>query len=112
MDVAVTNSLNYHLNIVRGKATLHALLSSLTAVGLDVTAHQAEAELTTEGPDDFGDIATVSADTTFTDTRKVVLSLTSPLALLYATTLSKIRVHLMPNPINPWLLRIYRVPKP
>jgi hypothetical protein len=53
-----------------------------------------------------------SADTTITDTRKVVLSLTSLLALLYATTLRKIRIHVMPDPINPMFLRIYLVPRP
>jgi hypothetical protein len=53
-----------------------------------------------------------TADNTFTDTRKVVLSLTSPPALLHATTLRKTRIHLMPDPINPWFLRISRVPIP
>jgi hypothetical protein len=41
-----------------------------------------------------------TADKYFPDTRKAVISLTSPLALLYATTLTKLRIHLMPNPIN------------
>jgi hypothetical protein len=45
----------------------------------------------------------------FTDTRKVVLSLTFPLPLLYATNLKKITIHVMPDPINPRFLRIYRV---
>jgi hypothetical protein len=40
MVVAVTDSLNYHLDTARGKTTLHALLSSFTAVGLDVSQHQ------------------------------------------------------------------------
>jgi hypothetical protein len=52
------------------------------------------------------------ADATFKHTRKVVLSLTSPLSLLYATTLQKIIIHLTSDPIIPRLLRIYRVPKP
>jgi hypothetical protein len=52
------------------------------------------------------------ADATFQYTRKVVLSLTSPSPLPYATTLKKITIHLMFDPITPRLLRIYRVPKP
>jgi hypothetical protein len=42
----------------------------------------------------------------------VVLSLTSPLPLLYGTTLKKITIHLTSDIINPRLLRIYSVPKP
>jgi hypothetical protein len=41
-----------------------------------------------------------SAGNSFTDTRKVVISLTSPLALLYTTILTKLRIHRMPDPIN------------
>jgi hypothetical protein len=52
------------------------------------------------------------AGATFKDTRKTVLSLTSPLSLLYATTPEKVTIHLMPDPINFRLLRIIRVPKP
>jgi hypothetical protein len=37
MAVAVTDSLNYHLDTARGKTTLQALLSSLTAIGVNVT---------------------------------------------------------------------------
>jgi hypothetical protein len=51
-------------------------------------------------------------DTTFTDTNKVVLSLTSPLPLLCATTLQEITIHMMSDLINPRFLRIYPVPKP
>jgi hypothetical protein len=53
-----------------------------------------------------------SADSTSTDTRKVVLSLTSPLPPHVATTLQKLTIHMMPDPINPRFVRIYRVPKP
>jgi hypothetical protein len=51
-------------------------------------------------------------NSTFTDTRKVVLSLTSHLPLLFVTTFKKIAVHMMPYPINSQFLRIYRVLKP
>jgi hypothetical protein len=71
MAVAVTDSLNNHLDIVRGKTTLQALLSSLTAAGVSVTTHQADAALPIDGPDGFGAIAMGSADSTFTGTRKV-----------------------------------------
>jgi hypothetical protein len=82
---------------------------------VDVTKNQAPATLTTEGPDGAGAIAMGTWDNTFTDitdTRNLVLSLTSPLALLYATTLRKNRIHLMPDSMNPRFLRIYRVPRP
>jgi hypothetical protein len=52
------------------------------------------------------------ADATFKYTRKVVLSLTSPLPLLYATTLKNITIHLTSAPINPRLLRTYRITNP
>jgi hypothetical protein len=48
-----------------------------------------------------GAIAMGNEAATFTDTRKVVLSLSSPRPLLYATTLQKITIHVMPDPINP-----------
>jgi hypothetical protein len=87
MVMAVTDFLNYRLNTARGRTVLHVPLSSLTADGVDVTRHQAAATLTTEGLDGVGAIAMGTADNTFTDTRKVVLSLTSPITLLYATTI-------------------------
>jgi hypothetical protein len=112
MAVAVTDSLHFHLDTARGKTTLHALLSYLTAAGVNVTTHQVEAALTIDGPDGLGAIAMGSADSTFTDTRKVVLSLTSPLPLFYAITLKKKNIYMMSHPIDPRFLRIYRVPKP
>jgi hypothetical protein len=64
-----------------------------------------EYKLTTDdGPAGVGAIAIKSTETSFADTRKVVLSLTS--------TLRNITVHLKPHPINPRFLRIYRFPKP
>jgi hypothetical protein len=87
-------------------------LPSLTAVEVDVTQHQATTTLTTEGPDEVGAIAMRITGNSFTDAHKVVLSPTSPLALLYATTLTTIGIHIMPDPINPWFLRICHVPKP
>jgi hypothetical protein len=90
----------------------HALQSSLTA-WIDTTNFSTEAALTADGPDGLGYVAMGNEDATFTDTRKVVVSLTSPLPLLYAIiTLQKTNVHMMPDPINPRFLRIYRVPKP
>jgi hypothetical protein len=112
MVVAVTDSMHYHLDTARGKTSLRAFLSSLTAARVDITQHEATATLITEGPNGFGAIAMDTADNSFTDTRKVVISLISPLALLYATTLTKVWIHLMPDPINPRFLCIYRVPKP
>jgi hypothetical protein len=57
MAATVTDSLNYHLGTDHGSTTLHALLSSLTAAGLDATQHQAAATLTTAIPDGAGAIA-------------------------------------------------------
>jgi hypothetical protein len=71
MAVAVTDSLNDHLDTTRGKRTLQALLSSsLTTAGVNVTTRQAEAVLTTDGPDGAVAIAMGSAAySIFTDTR-------------------------------------------
>jgi hypothetical protein len=96
----------------RGSTTLHVIMSSLIAARLDATQNQAAASLSTAGPEGAGAIAMGSADTTFTDTRKVVLSLTSPPDILDATTHRKIRINLLPDPINFRLIRIYRVPEP
>jgi hypothetical protein len=41
--VAVTDSLNYHLDNARGKTTLQALLPPLATAGVNVTTHQAQA---------------------------------------------------------------------
>jgi hypothetical protein len=51
MAVAVTDSLNYHLDSTRGRTALQTLLFSLTSAGVNVTTHRAEAALTTDGPD-------------------------------------------------------------
>jgi hypothetical protein len=57
MPVAVNDPLNYHFDTARGKTTLQALLSSLTAAGLDITTLQTEATLTSDGPDGVGAVA-------------------------------------------------------
>jgi hypothetical protein len=107
MAIAVTDSLNFHLITAKGHTRLHGLPSSLDASGFPT-----EAALTTDGPDGVGAIATGNEVDTFTDTRKVVLRLTSPFPLLHATALQKITIPLMPDPINSRFLRIYRVPQP
>jgi hypothetical protein len=114
MAVVVIDSLNYNLDNARGRTTLQALLISLTAAGINVTSHQVEARLTTDGPDGAGAISMGSASSTFTNTRKVVYSLASPLPFLITTTdtLKRVTIHMMPDPINPWFPQIYRVPKP
>jgi hypothetical protein len=108
MAVVATDSLMYYFAITRRHTGFHALLSSITTAGVDVSTHPTEVALTIVGADA---IAMGSAETSFTDARQAVLSLTSPLPLLYATTLTKIHVHRMPDPTNPRFLRIYRVPK-
>jgi hypothetical protein len=89
MAIAVTDSLNYRLNTAKGQSGVHDLLSSLSAAGIDAAGLPTEAVLNTDGPDGFGAIAMGNEAATFTDIRKVVLRLTSPLPLLYATTLPK-----------------------
>jgi hypothetical protein len=111
MATTVTDSLNYQLEIAKGQTGQHALHSSLTAAGIDATSFPTEVALTTDGPDGVGANAMVNEAATFTDTRKVVASRTSPLPLLHATTLQKITIHLMPDPIHPRFIRINRVPK-
>jgi hypothetical protein len=106
MALAVTDFLNYRLDTARGKTSLLVLQSSLTATRVDITQHDATATLTTDEPDETGVTAMGTADNSLTDTRKVAISLISPLAL------PKIRIHVMPDPINPQFLLIYRGPKP
>jgi hypothetical protein len=111
MATAVTDSLNY-LDTKKGWTGLNALHSSLTAAGIGASNFPTEAALTTDGPDGVRAIAIGNETATFVGTRKVVLSLSAPLPLLYATTLQKITIHVMPDPINPRVLRICRLPKP
>jgi hypothetical protein len=54
----------------------------------------------------------INEDEHMVNEKLLVAATTPPLALLYATTLTKVRIHLMPDPINPRFLRKYRVPKP
>jgi hypothetical protein len=108
----ITNSINYNIDNVRGRTTLHALYSSLTTAGVDVSNHQTEVALTADGPDGVGSIAIGNADATVTDTRKLVLIFTSPLPLLHATTLIKKYISPYARPIKLRFLRTNRVPKP
>jgi hypothetical protein len=85
MTSTVTDSINRHLDIARGRASLHTLYSSLSTAGIDVFGHQTEAALTANGPDEVGAIAMGDADATFTYTCKAVFSLISPPPLLDAT---------------------------
>jgi hypothetical protein len=62
MAVAVTDSLN--LGTARGKTSLPALLSALTAAGVDVITNQPKAALTADGTDGVGAIAMSIVDTT------------------------------------------------
>jgi hypothetical protein len=89
MAVAVTDSLKYHLDTTRAKTTLQALLSSLAAHGVDVTTHQAEATLPSDGPNGVGAIAMGTTDTLLPGSIRSFSSLTSRLPLFYVTTLKK-----------------------
>jgi hypothetical protein len=111
MATATIDYIKYHRDTARGRTCLHPFYSSLAAAGIDVYYYPTRAELTTDVPDGVCAIAMVEAYATFTNTRKVVLILTSPLSLLYAATLKKIIIHLTYDPINPELVRIDRVPK-
>jgi hypothetical protein len=93
MAIAVTDSMKYHLDTSRGRNTLQASLSSLTSAGVNITTHQSEAALASNGPDGAGALAMSLADSTFTDTRKVAVSLTSPLPLLFAAIFKNYHSH-------------------
>jgi hypothetical protein len=77
MATTVTDWLSYHLNTTKGRTGLHALHSSLTATRI-AASFPTKAAFTTDGPDGDGAIAMGNENTTLTDTRKVVLSLTTP----------------------------------
>jgi hypothetical protein len=100
MVKAVTDSINYHFDTTRGRSGQHALHSTLTAAKIHVSNLPTEAVVTADGPDGVRATTMGNETATFAATRKVVLSLTSPLSLIYATTLRKITIHLMPDPIN------------
>jgi hypothetical protein len=87
MATTITDSLNYHLDTTRGRTGLHALPSTLVTSWIDFTNFPTEAALTADGPDGVEAIAMGNEAATFTGTRKMVLSLTSRLPLLYATAL-------------------------
>jgi hypothetical protein len=77
-------------------------LHHLMATCIDTFSFGTVINLTNDGPHGYGGAISLGAeDSAFTDNRKRVLSLTSPLPLLYATSLKKIIVHLMPDPVNP-----------
>jgi hypothetical protein len=111
MATAVIDSIYYHRVTARGRTCLHNLYSTLIAAGIDVPNYHTKPEIATDGPNGVGAIAMGEPEAIFKDTRKVVLSLTSPLSL-YAAIFKKITVHLSSYPINHRLLRIYHVPKP
>jgi hypothetical protein len=78
ISTAATDSLNYHFNTTKGQPGLHALHSSFIAAGIDASGFPTKVALSTDGPDGVGAIAMGNEAATFTDTRKVVLSLASP----------------------------------
>jgi hypothetical protein len=83
----------------------------LTDVGIDTSLYTTELALTREGPNENGALSLGAVDSTFTDDQKLVLSLTSPLSLLYATCFRTITLHFKPDPVSMLFLRVYRVPK-
>jgi hypothetical protein len=48
-------------------------------------------------------------ESTFADNRKVILSLTSPLSVFYATSRNDSTIHLMPYQVHLLFLRVYRL---
>jgi hypothetical protein len=54
----------------------------MTTAGIDVSNYLTKTELANDGPDEVGAVAMGEADAIFKHTRKVVLSLSSPLSLL------------------------------
>jgi hypothetical protein len=66
-----------------------------------------EIKLTTNGFEGTCGLSRGNGDSKFTENRKVVLSLTSPLRLFYATSRKKISIHV---PVSPLFLRVSYAP--
>jgi hypothetical protein len=62
--------------------------------------------------DGKGTLSLGAEDSSFTDNRKLVLSLTSPLPRRYPPALMTITAHLKPDPVSPLFSRAYTIPKP
>jgi hypothetical protein len=90
-----------------GKLQRKNLISQLREAGIDTSPYATELTLTRDGTLSLG-----AEDSSFINSQKLVLSLTSPLPLLYATSLTTIIVHPKLDPVNPLFLRVYRVQKP
>jgi hypothetical protein len=105
MAIAITDSINYHLDMARGRYGLHALYSTLMAARVDHTNFPTEAALSADELGWVGAVAMANEAATFTDTRKITIP------LLYVISLRKITIHMIPDPMNPRFLRIYRAPK-
>jgi hypothetical protein len=108
MATAVIDNINYHIDTARGRNSLHALYPSLTAAGIDVSQHKTKSALTT-GRDRrycYGRRGR-HLHRPLQGGPKPPLSPPSPLCHYPRRT-----IHLMPDPIKPRFLCLYRVPKP
>jgi hypothetical protein len=106
---AITDSIIKELAAESDKLRLKHMLDKITAEGIDTSTYNTEFNLTTKGPNGSGTHSLGTEDSTFTDNRKLALSLLSSLSLLYATSLKKVTVHLKPGPVSALFLRIYRL---
>jgi hypothetical protein len=84
----------------------------LTDAGISTPPYNTKFVPTRDSLDGNGTLSLGAEADTFTDKRKLVFSLTSPLALLYATSLKKITSHPMPGLISPLFQRVCRIPTP
>jgi hypothetical protein len=109
--ITVTDSLNCGFATTHGQVSLDNRLSSLTVASLDVSTHTTEVTLIADGPNGVGAIIKGSAEPSLADTLNLVLSLTSILPFVYASTLTHFNIHHMRGPISPRFFRVYRVPK-
>jgi hypothetical protein len=106
-----TDSITHDSATESDKLGLTNLLDKLTTAEINTSTYGTELILTSEGQDGNGTLSLGAVDYIFTGNRKPILSLTSPLSLLYAISLKKITAHLTPESISPVFLRFYRIPK-
>jgi hypothetical protein len=86
LATSITDSLTHYLNALQGQHRLASMTYKLTLVVVDLLSYTYGIKLSTKGPEGTGVLSLGNEDFAFTDNRRVVLSLSYPLPLLYATS--------------------------
>jgi hypothetical protein len=104
MATAVTDSPKYHFNTAKGMSGLHDIHSSLTTAGIDADggSHYYRRNRRRES---------YRYRQRGRHLHQRLKGSPKSYLPLYATTLQKTIIRMMPNPINPRFLRIYRIPQ-